>query len=53
MRSNSFRGYSLHPLVFPLRHIARTMGVENIGHPRFKPTHLFPRHRGHLRNTQR
>ena len=44
MRSDSFWSHSLHRVVLPLRHIARTMGVENIGHPRFRPAHfLHPR----------
>jgi hypothetical protein len=41
MRSDSFWGHSLHRVVFPLRHIARTMGVENIGHLRFRPAHFL------------
>jgi len=45
VRSDSFRGHSLHRVVFPLRHIARTMDVENTGHPRFRRAHLFCHHR--------
>jgi len=36
-------GHSLHPLVFPLRHIARTMGVENISPLRCRRACLFYR----------
>ena len=43
MRIYMFWGHSLHRVVFPLRHIARAMGVENIGHPRFRLAHFHPR----------
>jgi hypothetical protein len=41
VRINDFWGYSLHRVVFPLCHIARTMGMENIGHPRFRLSHFL------------
>jgi len=41
MHSDSFWGHSLYRMVPPLRHIARTMGVENIGHLRFRHAHFL------------
>jgi len=40
MRINSFWLYSLHRVVFPLCHVAKMMGVENIGHPYLRLTHF-------------
>ena len=42
-RIDNFWGHSLHRMVFLLSHIARTIGVENIGHPHLELTR-FPHH---------
>ena len=41
VRSYHFRGHSLHSVVFPLCHIKRTMGMENISYPCFRCTYFL------------
>ena len=43
---HSFWGHSLHRMVFPVRFIARTMDVENIGHSHLSPAYMLVRPRG-------